>query len=425
MTCDATTMIGISIVGWAMALWGAIGHKTMREFSRRHLDVYCRRRGRKGLFKEIIAHHDEVALGAEFLQYLGVLLGLGAGMPAFLGSPPWGVLSVASGLGLFLLALLICLAWIPWSLARVVSGPLLYHTWPLWRRLYNVLAAPIQTGATLASSAVARLAGERDPHDENDEDVFEEEMKAIVSQGYGEGVLEDETREMLEGVMELDDQDVGDVMTPRSLVDAIEVDTPWDEMVAFVAKTRRTRLPVYEKELDNLLGVLYVKDLLAEIVKANPSERKSLRELLRTPRKVIKSAKLDEMLHDFLDDRSHLAIVVGEFHGVEGVVTIEDVLEEIVGEIDDEKDPDEPEILQLSDDLTIAVGRAHVADINETLGLSLPEDEDYDTIGGFVMNHFGRLPKVGECLEADGMRITVVEANEKSVMKVRFDRESD
>lgn len=413
-------LMAASVAGWILSLLGAIGVKTLREFSRHDLDLHCKRRGAKGLFKEVIARHDEVALGAEFVQIAGLVLAVGAGAPLMAGPAPWSTLRLAAAMGGLLLLLLLCLSWIPWGLARVVSGRLLYHTWPLWKALY-VVAAPVRLGATFFSSLVARLADRPDPSDEDEEQVFEEEMRAIVSQGYGEGVLEDGTRDMLEGVMELDEQDVGDVMTPRSVVDAIEVGMPWGEMVAFVAETRRTRLPVYEKELDNVLGVLYVKDLLAEMAKSNPTERRPLRKLLRTPRKVIKSAKLDEMLHHFLQDRIHLAIVVGEFDGVEGVVTIEDVLEEIVGEIDDEKDLGEPEIHRASESVTIAVGRAHVSELNESLGLSLPEDEDYDTIAGYVVRHFGRLPSVGESWEVDGARITVVEANEKAVQKVRLE----
>ncbi|MCA9173931.1 MAG: HlyC/CorC family transporter [Planctomycetales bacterium] len=421
MNVSTTTLTWIGVAGLLVATWGAIGLKTLREFSRHQLDLYCRNKGRKERFKEIAGDYDEVALGAELLQTLGIILSLGAGMPAFLGEPPWGWLRLLTGLGAALLVMLVCLSWIPWALNRVVSAPLLYHTWSWWKAI-SALSLPVGFGATVLSSIVARLANRPDPHDEDEEDVFEEEMRAIVSQGLGEGMLEEDAMEMIEGVMELDESDVGDVMTPRSLVDAIEVGTPWDEVVAFVARVRRTRLPVYERDLDNVIGVLYVKDVLAEMAKPPESPRRSLRDLLRLPPKVVKSLPLDDMLHRFLSERSHLAIVLGEFGGMEGVVTIEDVLEEIVGEIEDEKDASDDEIHQADEHTTIALGITHVADLNERLGLTLPEDGDFDTISGYLTHRLGRVPQRDESVVADGVRITVIEANKKAVQRVRLHR---
>ena len=422
MILTTQALIWMALGGLGVSLFGSLGLLTLREFSRHQLDAYCRRRGNKDLFKVIVRDHEVVSLGAEFLQIVGGIVAVGAAMPVYLGEGPWSLLRVASGMGLALLVMLPCLSWIPWAIARVVSAPFVYHTWPLWKGLH-AMAAPVTFGVTIVSSIVARLAGRPDPHDEDEEDAFEEEMRTIVSQGLGEGMLEEDAMEMIEGVMDLDETDVADVMTPRSSVDAIEVNTPWDDVVQFVSEVRRTRVPVYEKELDEVVGVLYVKDLLAEMAKPNQQTRRNLTDLLRVPRKVVKTTPLDEMLQDFLRDRSHLAVVVDEFGGVQGVVTIEDVLEEIVGEIDDEKDIEESDIRILDQHTTFALGKTHVSDLNEALGLSLPEDEDFDTIGGYLTRELGRIPQPDDWVVSDGVRITVVDASGKAVKKVRLRRE--
>lgn len=423
MTVTSDRLMWIAAAGFLLATFGATGVKALQEFSRHALDVYCRRRNRRELFKEIVGLHDDVSLGAECLQILGTVVGIGAGaLLASRQTPEMTVLALAGWMGCGMLLLLACLAWIPWAVTRVISAPFLFHTWPLWKAL-DVVAMPVAFGATLLSSVVARLAGRPDPEDEDEEETFEDEIRTIVSQGIGEGVIEEGARDMIEGVFDLDETDVGDVMTPRSKVDAIEVDTPWTETVEFVTRVRRTRIPVFEQDFDHVIGVLYVKDLLA--VLADPPENTDglLRKLLREPRKVLRSMPLDDMLQEFRHHRSHLAIVQDEYGGIEGVVTIEDVLEEIVGEIHDEKDVHHPEIQTVDENTTEAVGSTHVMDINEALGVSLPEGDDYDTIGGYLIRQLGRIPRPKDFVVCDGMRITVLDATNRQVQRVRLQRE--
>ena len=164
---------------------------------------------------------------------------------------------------------------------------------------------------------------------------------SVVTEGLHDGVLEKEEREMIEGVMELGDTDVLSIMTPRSNLDALDISVGWDDMQELVVTAGRTRIPVYEGALDNVIGILYVKDLLKELAISPSKPRKKLRELLRKPWFVPTAKPLDELLQEFLRTRNHLAVVVDEYMSVAGVVTIEDVLEEIVGEIVDESDYDE------------------------------------------------------------------------------------
>ncbi|MDP6467846.1 MAG: hemolysin family protein, partial [Pirellulaceae bacterium] len=212
--------------------------------------------------------------------------------------------------------------------------------------------------------------------------------------------------------------DVSDIMTPRSNMDALDVTANWDQVLQYVVEAGRTRFPVFEGPVDQIIGVLYVKDLLAELA-LEENRRKSLRELLRQPWFVPTTRPLNELLQDFLQTRNHLAVVVDEYQSIAGVVTIEDVLEEIVGEIVDESDKDEEEVIRIVDDTSAEVlGIAHVDDLNERMGLDLPEPDEYDTIAGFVIHELGRIPKAGETMLADGARITVLAATRRRIERL-------
>ena len=212
-------------------------------------------------------------------------------------------------------------------------------------------------------------------------------------------------------------------MTPRSEMDVIPVDMDWSEMVDFVVQAGRTRIPVYGKNLDDIIGVLYAKDLLAVLSAEDaPAKRPNLCEILREARKVPRSTRLDELLQMFLQNRNHLAIVVDEFLHVVGLVTIEDVLEEIVGEIVDEHDKEEVgEIRRISEHVVEIHARAHLHDINEALGTRFPEDEEYDTLAGFLLSQLCRIPEPGEILHWQDMRLVVLEATRRRVERVRLE----
>jgi len=201
-------------------------------------------------------------------------------------------------------------------------------------------------------------------------------------------------------------------------MDALDITASWEEVLKFVVEAGRTRYPVFEGPVDQIVGVLYVKDLLAELP-LPPSQRKSTRELLRQPWFVPTTRPLNELLQDFLQPRNHLAVVVDEYESVAGVVTIEDVLEEIVGEIVDESDKDEEDVIRIVDKTSAEVlGIAHVDDVNERLGLELAEPDEYDTIAGFVIYELGRIPKGGETMVTDGARITVLAATRRRIERL-------
>jgi magnesium and cobalt transporter len=208
-------------------------------------------------------------------------------------------------------------------------------------------------------------------------------------------------------------------MTPRTDIFALPVETPWDQSCSKVVEAGHTRVPVYQDSLDNIIGVLYAKDLLGHIGDDRPP---NLRSVMRKPYFVPETVLLNDLLREFKARKVHMAVVLDEYGGTAGVVTIEDVLEEIVGEIADEYDRAEPALMKRIDRKTAEVdGRLHIDDLNDTFGLDIPEDEDYDTVAGFIFSELGFIPTADETLEAGGARFTVLAADERKISKLRVE----
>ena len=247
--------------------------------------------------------------------------------------------------------------------------------------------------------------------------VTEEELKMLVTVGEEEGVIEEEEREMIHGIFEMGDMSVREVMVPRTDLVAIEVNEPVEKAVDLVTKHGHTRIPVYEDNIDHIVGVLYAKDLLRAVVRG---EKKSLREIARKPYFTPESNKVQDVLRDLRKNRVHMAIVVDEYGGTAGAVTIEDILEEIVGPIQDEYDiGEEDEIQFITPNEVVLDGRVSVDDVNELLKLDIA-GENYDTIGGYVLNQLGATPKVGATLKLGNAELRVEAVQGTRIKKVRI-----
>lgn len=418
-------LLWLSLAGLVAGSITAVAARCLHNFSRHELEVLCERHHAQDRFAQILREHERVALGTEMIALLFVALGLCAGAVW-----SWNEFASASPLPVpvfFLIVLVlgqlaaILTVWLPWSMTRLGSAPFIYRSWPLWS-LVGRLATPLVVAAAVVDALLHRLTGTV-PHTSN-EDSFEAEIRTIVSEGHREGLLEENAAEMIESVMELGDAVVSHIMTPRTEIQMIQADSPWSDIVDKVVEWGHTRIPAYGASRDEIVGILYTKDLLPELAKPADRPRRSLGDLLRKPLFVPETKPVDDLLKLFQKSRTHIAVVLDEFAGVSGIVTIEDVLEEIVGEIDDEHDPvSEEEVHPLNDDACIALGRAHIDDINELMGFELPEEEDFDTIGGFVFTQLGRLPTAGESLTwKDSLLVTVLEASRRRVHRVRIER---
>ncbi len=423
MTLDP--LLWVAIVSAALVCFFSIGTRVLRGFSRHDLRELCEKRQDVDLFSEVLRSHDRVALGLEVLVVLATTSFIvssvawawseaGRDVPVV-----WSTI-VGESLLLGLILVLIRVA-LPWTTSRLFSAHLLYYCWPLFGVL-AVVASPIVGIAQLFDTVLHRVFARTAP--QIDEESLEEEIRTIVTEGHREGLLEGEAREMIEGVIELGDADVAEIMTPRTDMHMVQVDLPWDELLADVIAAGHTRIPVYDTNRDDIIGVLYSKDLLPELARGPDEPRTLVRGLVRKPLFVPETKAVDDLLSMFQQERTHIAIVLDEYGGVAGLVTIEDVLEEIVGEIVDEYDEDVEEVIeQKADDVFEAAGRAHMDEINSAMSIEMPDDGDFDTIGGFVFTEFGRVPAVGESLLwNDLIKITVLEATRRRIDRVRLER---
>jgi CBS domain containing-hemolysin-like protein len=233
----------------------------------------------------------------------------------------------------------------------------------------------------------------------------EEELKMLVTASREKGVLEEDEQEMLHKVFEFADKDAVDVMVPRPDVVAVRVDLPVPDMLRLVLAHPFTRYPVYEGELDDIVGVLHVRDLFSALHERG-LQNMDVRSVLRDAIMVPETKPLDELLAEFQRTSNHLAIVVDEYGSVEGLVTLEDLLEEIVGEIGDEFDLPDAGVRRLGRGRVRIGGSFPIDDFNERFGKHLPED-DYHTVGGFVFGELGRVPKVGDSVSFEDARFEV------------------
>ncbi len=250
--------------------------------------------------------------------------------------------------------------------------------------------------------------------------VTESELMTLVDAGREEGIFEQVEQEMIQSIIQLHDTLAREIMVPRIDMLALDVDTPLEQAVDAFLHTGHSRAPVFEETVDNTLGLLYAKDLLRVWREGNQTS--SLRDLLRPAYFVPEAKRVDELLTEMQSRSIHMAIVVDEYGGVAGLVTMEDIVEEIVGEIRDEYDQsEEAPYLALQDGATIFQGRVHLDDFNEIMFSNLPSEEA-DTIGGFIYSRLGRVPGVGEIVEEDGLVITVEQVSGRRIRKVRAQR---
>ena len=230
-----------------------------------------------------------------------------------------------------------------------------------------------------------------------------------------------EEKEMIQGVVDLAEKDAKDIMVPRTDVVFIPYDMNKDEILDLVAESGFSRFPVYEETIDNVIGILYVKDLLRAIVKKDEFD---LVSVVRKPYFIPDSKKINALFHDFRKKRVHIAVAVDEYGGVAGIICLEDILEEIVGEIQDEFDDDEvDDIVQTGPSTYLCDARVSIDDLNEELKITLPH-EDYETLGGFVFDLFDKIPVKFEKKEYEGMTFIIqnVEGNKIKSVKIELNR---
>ncbi|MBM3361737.1 MAG: CBS domain-containing protein [Betaproteobacteria bacterium] len=245
------------------------------------------------------------------------------------------------------------------------------------------------------------------------------ELIETLAEAQENSVIGEQSREMLEGVLRMADLTAGDVMVAAPRMDLIDIDAPYEDLLHLVIETAHSRFPVFEGEKENIIGILMTKDLL----KLQRAPELNIRALLRPAVFVPESKGLNELLRDFRGNRNHLAMVIDEFGRLAGLITIEDVLEQIVGDIEDEFDSadDEGDIFALPDGTYRLNGDTSVERVNEAFGLQLPAGE-FDTIGGLIAHEMGHVPRRGEIFSLSGVQFTVQLARGGAVRRFRVSR---
>jgi CBS domain containing-hemolysin-like protein len=232
-----------------------------------------------------------------------------------------------------------------------------------------------------------------------------DELKQMIGESEEGGVIEPPEREMLESVFDFGELLVRQVMVPRMEIVAFEADTKLDEIIATVTQHTYTKLPVYEDDLDQIIGILHVKDVL-RVMNQPDCQNTTAREMARDTLYIPETLPVSELLHQFRHNRQHIAIVLDEFGGTAGLVTLEDLLEEIVGEVSDQFDKVSPEIQNQPDGSVLIDGLTLIEAVNQQLELNL-SDPHYDTIAGYFLGKLGHIPKIGDVVESGGVRLQV------------------
>jgi putative hemolysin len=331
--------------------------------------------------------------------------------------------SLANGISLLVLtgALAIVLLMLgeklPEALAlRNPEGIALSLAWII--HLFSILFAPI---VRLITRAGQWLAGSTPGEHEGLPFITEEEIKTLVDAGQEEGVIEEDEKAMIYSIFAFGDTAAREVMIPRIDIVAVEINTPLNEALQVIVAAGHSRIPVYRDNIDNIQGILYAKDFL-EWWHEDVNDR-SLANLLRPAYFVPESKMLDDLLAELQQRKVHIAVVVDEYGGTAGLVTIEDILEEIVGEIQDEYDSEEAPFQVTGEDEYVFNSRIDLDDVNQMLDTHLPTEQG-DTLGGFIYSQLGKVPAAGEVILFDGYSFEVMSVVNRRIKKVRVRRQS-
>jgi putative hemolysin len=307
---------------------------------------------------------------------------------------------------------------LPKSFARANSEPMAPLAMRLIRAFYFMFY-PAVVALSEFANWVIRLLGSKEKFTPN---LTEEELEFIINEGTSSGVMEDLKKDMLSGVFEFDETKVSEIMTPRPDVVAISKNANFNEALRMITESGHSRLPVFDERIDNVIGVLFAKDLLRHLTTKGNVDCK-LTTLLREPFFTPESKPIMDVFKDLKRTKNHMSVVIDEYGGMAGIVTMEDILEEIVGEIQDEFDAEEAQIVKLSDGVFDVAGTYNVEEFREYFKLEAQmSDEDHadvDTIAGWMIQKLGEMPKVGQSVAVGPLNIEVTEVDRHRISKVR------
>jgi putative hemolysin len=408
-----------------VAFVGSFTCETLRGFSRSRLDEACWRIRRRERVAVILRRETDAFLAVELvtdvcLVVLAACGGYRVTNELVKEAGPSGWIALVVEPVVMIAAFFLVFFLVPWCLSRVTGERFLARTWPAIELLMR-LARPYLALARRADAFLHRLWGLKEPG-ENKLETLTREIRSVVELGQREGVIAAQARRMIERVIALQQDDVAAVMTPRTNMDCVEASSSLDEARRRLVEAGHSRMPLIGNSTDDIVGILYAKDLLRHLCNGAEEANLKLRDIVREPFYVPETTGIDKLLENLKRRRVHIAIVLDEYGGVAGLVTMEDVLEQIVGEIVDEYDTAEDSgIRQILPGSVEVAAWVRIDDLDEQFGFDLPDDEDYDTIGGFLYAQLGRVPKKRDVLNWRQLRFTVLEADKRRIQRIRID----
>ncbi len=405
----ALASVALLLTGFFAVLRSALLHSV----TARVLERVRTERERKRLAPHL-ARAENLATSASILeitcQILFIVLVL-----AGLGEDSLGVTSLVIALAVSVPLLVFASEVLPAALRGERSDALLRRVLPNFARLQAPLAAVIY-GLEATRRGTMRMFGI--PERPRSARQIVEDIRDVVEDSERAEGLQESEREIIENVVEFYDVDVAEVMTPRTELRAMEAEAGIEECIRMIADCGHTRIPIYEENLDTIIGIAYAREII-QLVATGELDQASLRDLMRPVTFVPETKLVSELLAEFRRNRQKMAVVLDEYGGTAGIVTMGDILTELVGEIPEDLDEATPEpVRRLPDGDYEVQGGVHVSDVNEELGLDLPEEEDFETLAGFVLAELGRFPKRGESFRHADVEYKVAEASDRRVLVV-------
>ncbi len=412
---SALTVIALLGVASASFLFSTLTY-SLRDLSRVRLGEALERRRRSAMLEPTMDRLGDLilvtAVGRLFANFFILLLTLHLfDRTEYGGWVRYTLAALAAG-GISLISSVA----VPHSLARHAGDAIVAACVGLLHGL-RTLMLPLVKLMNGIDELVRRATGASDAVESEE---IEQEILSAVEEGQKEGVVHQQERTMIESVIGFRDTTVGQIMTARPEIIGLALDASLSQVKQTIEQSGHSRVPVFEGTLDHIAGILYARDLLSNL--GEPPERFNIRSAIRPAFYVPESKPVADLLHDFRLQKVHIAIVLDEYGGTAGLVTIEDILEELVGDISDEHEPIEPAMFKRTDDNVAEVdARLYVDELNRLMSLSLPEDAGYETVGGFVSTTLGRIPPVGATFDHAGVKYTVLEAEPQKVNRVRVE----
>jgi gliding motility-associated protein GldE len=297
----------------------------------------------------------------------------------------------------------------PVTFAKTISIPLYW---------LNVILFPI---AEILTETIRSIIG-LFKIDKRKSAILSEEITELVNLGHERGTIVEEEHGLINSIVNFRSVVVHEVMTPRVDIVSVSADTNFNEMIDIINKSGHSRIPVFKEDLDEIIGIIYSKDLLPFIKNVNSRENFSLTKIVRKAMFIPRTKLISSLMHEFQEKKMHLAIVVDEYGGTAGLITLEDIIEEILGEIRDEYDKEENPITKLGDNKYIVLGKLSIDELSELLNTTFDENRNYETVGGMILNHAGQIPKEGFSFQLENYKFIVKEIQNKRINKVQIEK---